>query len=220
VTRPHDDSMLELASLYGIDALETDEAAIAREHIVECEICRTEYARAKAAGTALALSAASPAPAELRDRVLHSAVVVRRVRRPWYGSPFVIGTAAAAIIVGFGTTWMLNRPPQTQAERWAATCTGLFQSACGGVIVSDAASVRLHSYGLPRLPNGKVYQAWILRGTNPPIAEPTFRLDAKGRGDVTLADRVQTGDTVAVTAEPEGGTSAPTSRVVMAAKID
>jgi hypothetical protein len=219
MTRPHDDAMLELAALYGIDALDKDEAAIAQEHIAGCEICRAEYERSRAAGTALAFSASTPPPVALRDRVLHSAVKVRRIRA-WYASPFVAGTIAAAVVIGVSSAWILNHPPQRQETRWAANCAILFKYSCGGAIIATAESVRLESHGLPHLPSGKVYQAWILRGSSPPIPEPTFRLDAEGRGIVTLSDRVQSGDTVAVTAEPIGGTTAPTSPVVLAGKID
>jgi len=108
--RAHDDSMLELAALRAIDALEADEAAIIDQHMSECAECRAEYARSRATGTALAFSVSSPAPAALRERVLGSAVSVRRIR-PWHrstaGRAWLAAAAAAAIIGG----WVVLHQP-------------------------------------------------------------------------------------------------------------
>ena len=213
--RAHDESMLELAALRAIDALESEEAALIDRHMAECALCRDEFARSRAAGTALAFSASAPPPAALRDRVLSSAVKIRRVR-PWYRqTPALAAAAAAVVLVALGSWFASHR---TVEQQYAAKCTpsGL---DCGAVVASGGV-LQLHAHGLAALPPGKVYQAWIIHPKRSPIPEPTFTVSNSGDGSVEMPGTPSKGDVVAVTIEPAGGSRAPSTKPVLVATLD
>lgn len=219
--RPHDDAMLELASLRAIDALDADEAALIDAHLEQCAECRAEYRRASTAGAALAFSQSAPPPASLRARVLASAVSVRRIR-PWYGSP-AIATAfttaiAAAIVLVISGSWIAHNR-SAQSSHWAATCVPA-RAGCGGDVTASGGVLRLATHGLPALPSGKVYQAWLIHPHAAPIPEPTFVTTSGGSGSVDMQATAGRGDVVAVTIEPAGGSQAPTTHPLVVAAIE
>lgn len=67
--------------------------------------------------------------------------------------------------------------------------------------------------GLPQLPPGRVYQAW-LQGNGQRISAGIFTVDSHGRAFVVirLDQPIQTFQTVGVTDEPAGGSRWPTGR--------
>jgi anti-sigma-K factor RskA len=211
--RAHDESMLELAALRAIDALEADEAAIIDQHMSECAECRAEFAHSRGVGTALAFSVSSPPPASLRDRVLRSAAKIRRIR-PWYQRPVgLVGLAGAAAAVIVGGWVALHQP--APGQHWAAKCG---TTDCGTVVASGGV-LRLDAH-LPALPSGKVYQAWIIHPKQSPIPEPTFTVANDGEGTVAMQATPAPGDIVAVTVEPSGGSQAPTTKPLLVATLN
>ena len=78
---------------------------------------------------------------------------------------------------------------------------------------------RLVAEGLQRPARDRVYQVWILRkgGTAPSPTDALFRTTADGRASVDVPADLRAGDKVLVTAEPDGGSAAPTSRPVVSA---
>ena len=215
--RGHDESMLELAALRAIDALAPDEAELIDRHLLECEECQAEYARSRAAGTALAFSTSTPPPPELRDRVLSRAVRIIRVRRWYEQTTWRVAAAAAVVIVAVGSWFAVHE--QQPEQRWAAHCTGAVASECGDLVASGGA-LRLDARGLATPPAGKVYQAWVIPPKQKPIPEPTFSVDSSGAGSVHIAAAPVNGDIVAVTLEPAGGSKQPTSKPVLVATIE
>jgi anti-sigma-K factor RskA len=211
--RAHDESMLELAALRAIDALEADEAALIDQHMSECAECRAEFAHSRGVGTALAFSVSSPPPASLRDRVLSSAVKIRRIR-PWYQLPVgLVGLAGAAAAIIIGGLVYLHQP--APGQQWAAKCGA---TDCGTVVASGGV-LKLDAH-LPALPDGKVYQAWIIKPKQAPIPEPTFNVASGGEGSVSMQATPAPGDIVAVTVEPSGGSQAPTTKPILVATLN
>ncbi|HXW77482.1 MAG TPA: anti-sigma factor, partial [Candidatus Eremiobacteraceae bacterium] len=179
--------------------------------------CQAEYARARAGAAALAMAQASKAPPGLRDRVLHSAVRVRRITA-WYQHPAIPSAIAAALIIGVAGTWLIaHRTPSI--SQWAASCVHV-SAPCGGAVTRAQGVLRFESHGLPRLAAGKVYQAWLLHGKNAPIPEPTFTVDEGGNGAIDIPGTAARGDAVAVTAEPAGGSRAPTSAPILVVTLE
>lgn len=215
--RPHDESMLELASLRAIDALDAPEAAMIDKHMQTCAPCRDEFERSRAVGAALLFSTATPAPEHLRARVLRSAVKIRRVR-PWYRNPTGPAAIAAAVILVVAGSWLVVHRTAPQ-KQWTAKCVAV-SSDCGGVVVASAGLLHLDARGLPPAPSGKIYQAWIIRGSQAPIPEPTFAVSKQGDGAVTIPVSPAAGDVVAVTMEPMGGSKAPTTKPVLLATLN
>jgi anti-sigma-K factor RskA len=66
---------------------------------------------------------------------------------------------------------------------------------------------------LPRLAPGRVYQLWRIQGTNAPASAGIFTVDQQGFASALLpvGQQPRSGETVAVTDEPAGGSPGPTS---------
>jgi hypothetical protein len=76
----------------------------------------------------------------------------------------------------------------------------------------------LMTFGLPPLPEGKVYQLWAIQEAAPPIDAGTFSLDAKGVGTLqikAIPDLHQPVALFAITIEPAGGSSGPTGAMYL-----
>ena len=222
---PHDEAMLELVAVYalgGIDAT-TGECTAVREHIAQCPMCREEFRIARAASSALALSASQAPPPHLRERILSSlperAPSVSQLRPPRRTSWYVPAAVAAGVALAVGLWWSGHRMP---AQRWAAACVPDIASchASGTVTQESAALLRLQIAGLAPLPAGKQYQAWLIPPGGAPKPEPVFSSDERGAGSVDIAEAPVKGAIVAVTVEPAGGSQKPTSKPFLIAKID
>jgi anti-sigma-K factor RskA len=70
---------------------------------------------------------------------------------------------------------------------------------------------------LPNVPQGKAYQLWFIVGNKPPLPGKTFVPDNAGKG--VMKDQVPRpaldSAVFAVTLEPAGGSSAPTSAIYL-----
>ncbi len=89
-----------------------------------------------------------------------------------------------------------------------------------GRIVQAKDSSTLKLSGFPDAGRGKQYQVWLQSGTEDP--KPTkvlFSVDAKGHGEATIPGNLDRVDQVLVTAEPKGGSPAPTSDPVLHAQV-
>jgi anti-sigma-K factor RskA len=71
---------------------------------------------------------------------------------------------------------------------------------------------------LERAPDGKTYEAWVIRGKAPQAAG-LFRGGSKGATLVVLEGRVERGVAVAVTIERAAGVASPTSVPILSAKV-
>jgi Anti-sigma-K factor rskA, C-terminal len=74
--------------------------------------------------------------------------------------------------------------------------------------------------GLQPPPPGKAYELWVIAGQKP-VPAGVFKADERGRAVVTLpwADETIRVQTFAVTVEPEAGSPAPTSPLVLAGAV-
>ncbi|MDO9396305.1 MAG: anti-sigma factor, partial [Herbiconiux sp.] len=68
--------------------------------------------------------------------------------------------------------------------------------------------------GLSALPDGKVYEAWYIDGEGA-VPAGTFTAAASGTSWHVLDGAMKAGDTVGVTVEPAGGSTAPTSDPIL-----
>ncbi len=224
----------EDAAPYVLGALSEQEAQSFDEHLRGCASCRQEVAELQA--VANALPAAVPqraAPAELRARVLHTvrgeaelraagearAQPERERRRRGFGSArrswelALGGLAAAALVVlvtlalagGSGTSTRVIR-----AQTPGGTQASLRLSSGHGQLVIA---------GMPPSPRGHVYEVWVQRSG---VARPTdalFTVTRAGRASVGVPGSLAGASAVMVTAEPDGGSSHPTSAPVVVARL-
>jgi anti-sigma factor RsiW len=218
------DDLHELSALYALDALAGDDRARFEGHLEGCDRCREELAGLQGAASALAFAVSGPAPpAELRERILvrahaegHNVIPLRR-RSIAVSVTSAFAVAATVAAVAFGL-WAASLHHSLAGDRSALRILGDPQSrhirligTRGALVVAPSGQAALTA-DLPALPNGKVYEAWVI-DANAVHRAGTFTTDR-----TTLTVRVPTGATVKVTVERAGGVDAPTSTPLLSAR--
>jgi hypothetical protein len=235
-----DDAFSESIATYALGALPANEAAEVAAHIVSCAACRAEYDDLRGVASLVGFSAESTASeldelsaARMKSRVMNAVRADAPTRRanPW----FAYGLAAAAVVFAVFSsiddaglrsrvadqsqtiaTLQSQNADATALERRlalaAAPGSKRFPVANGEVIESDG-HILIALAGFPAAPSGKVYQAWTLaRGAKAVAPSVTFTTDATGHALVELPESATNLVAVAVSAEPPGGSKAPTSK--------
>ena len=139
-----------------------------------------------------------------------------------------LGAAAALALVTIGMfAWNAslqeeNRTLQGELEgqqkSYALQSTGEAQEVRGEVVRLGYERAVLVAEGLPSPPEGETYQAWIMREDVP---EPAglFEPNDTGAAAAPIEGSIEGADAVAVTVEPSGGSSSPTSDPLMTANV-
>ena len=225
-----------MVGAYALDALDDAERAAFEQHLADCEECRDEVTGLRATVLRLADAAAVPPPPRVRDQVLAQVrvtpqardVVARRPRRERTAVPRSQGWFAAAAVLALvsvgtgGVAWTQHQAAESaraEAARLNDIVTDPGASIvrqrvpAGGTATLVVAGSRAVVVGadLPALPDGRTYQLWIVRpgaitsaGLGPGGDEATGRWSR-------AVDGVRRGDVVAVSVEPDGGSSQPTT---------
>ncbi|MFJ4038362.1 anti-sigma factor domain-containing protein [Microbacterium sp. NPDC090007] len=159
-------------------------------------------------------AAAGPAPVEPE----HEAVSMAHARSRGWGARrwFALAASFAAVLVlGFGavTVGQLFTPPAAvvalQEIEKAPDAQSASTTLPDGTVAtahwspSSGRSV-LVADGMPTLEDGKTYELWFVRDQTP-IAAGVFTPDADGNATAVLEGEIHTGDVIAVTIEPAGG---------------
>jgi anti-sigma-K factor RskA len=209
-----------LVAGYALDALEQDEERAFEEHLALCERCRGDLAGLREAAAALAYSSVGPTPPpELKDRILAQAraerpnVVPIRPRRNWtapLAAAAAIAAAAAVALGVWGATRSTGSDPLTSVlSQPGARLVPI--GAHGSVAVAPSGDAAL-ALAVPRAPQGKTYEAWVIRGGK---ATPAGLFAGRnGTSVLTVKVPVRSGSAVAVTLERAGGVSQPTKMPV------
>ncbi len=191
---PHD-----LTAAYALDALDRDEAEAYERHLAQCEECREQLAELNGTATSLAFGAIAAAPpARLRASILDAAAaertnVVPLLSRRWVSRGLAVAAAAAACIV-VGLAVSLNQSGHTRSF---------------SLMVNSNGTATLHVDGLSAAPSGKTYEAWVIPAGGSP--RPAGLFPTGENATVHLRETVPHNAVVAVTVEPAGGSSHPTS---------
>jgi len=234
-----DEQMKELVELYALGGLEPEERALVEAYLKK-EGCAEAMARGRLAAYALSLSVEQQPPAALRERVLSAAAAskpsaakpsgatpspakpatVSPLRPAFWMRPGWLAAAAAVVVVVFAATWAFESG-LLGARSWAVGCTSsATPCAVDGRVIAAGGSLRFVAHGMQPPPAGKVYQAWYIRAGAKPTPAPTFSPDANGDATVVLPVGAEKGLTVAVTIEPPGGSTAPTTKPILVASIN
>lgn len=220
---------------YVLGALADDEHEVFAAHLRTCQDCQRDVASLQVVADALGLAAQQHAPPPaLKERIMS---VVRseaellaasgpeadhpapKERKPsWWRRPFVAlrplpAALAAALLIAVGVAGGIALTGDGGNERVVTAQVKLASApaASASVQITDDGT-RLRVRDLPAPPRGKVYQVWLLRPGAQPEPNAVFRVDPDGGANVTIADdRLRGVDQVLVTAEPDGGSQAPTS---------
>jgi anti-sigma-K factor RskA len=165
---------------------------------------------------------ASPQRARARRR--------NRSRMPWL--PWlsgVVATAGIAVAVVFGFQQSHTEQELNQARQQNAAIAQVLSApnakllshstTAGGlatvVLAADRHQLVVTMSGLPALPGGKVYQFWLIKGTNA-VSVGLLPAAAPGQPATLLASGVTTGDALGLTVEPAGGSKKPTTTPILA----
>jgi hypothetical protein len=208
-------------------------------HLRRCQACAAEVRGLREVATSLALAAAAEPPPAMRGRVM---AAVRRTRqlppetgrdaRSWRPRmiPVLAVVAAAAIVVAcvLGIRLASAQRQISTAQAQARAISGVLsapgarilsgRTTSGGVATVVVSAARrdlvVTIAGLRALPDGQVYQLWLI---GPPRTRSAGLLPAAvgGRAGPVLATGLVSGDKLGMTIEPAGGTSQPTTSPLM-----
>ena len=204
---------------YAMDALDPNEERAFEEHLASCEACREELASLREATAALAYGAAGPAPpAELKLRILEQAkaerpnVVSLPPRRSWTTPLAAAAAIAAAVAIGVGV-WAATRPTTNDAFTSVLAKPGAQIVPMGdrGTLAVAPDGTAAIALTVPRAPEGKTYEAWVIRDG----AAKRAGLFS-GTTVLRIQRPVKPGSVVAVTLERSGGVDQPTTKPLAA----
>jgi anti-sigma-K factor RskA len=210
----------EILAAFAIDALPPDEREAVIEHLADCRRHDAELAdhRAVLIGLAGAAQETPPPPglrtrllADFDDEVQGRAPIVKPTRIDWWRRPqFAYGLAAALLIavIGLGA-WNLSLRSGNRN-----VMVRNVSSASGSLSVVYMADHKLAIVepSLPRLPEGRAYQAWLLPGGGgAPVSLGMLAKD----GPTAFSTDLGGAAAIAVSVEPAGGSPQPTTTPVV-----
>ncbi len=196
----------DLTAAYALDALDPDEVEEYELHLGQCEQCREQLAELSETSAALAFGTVAPAPPErLRASILETAAaeranVVPLPRRRWVARGLAVAAAAAAcVVVGFVVAGTQSNPTITAT-----------------IVLGANHTATLDVSGLATAPQGKTYEAWVIRDGAAP--RPAGLFSGGTSATVHLDGTVPRHALVAVTVERAGGANVPTSTPIFSAR--
>ncbi|MBX3310296.1 MAG: anti-sigma factor [Cryobacterium sp.] len=155
----------------------------------------------------------------------------KRAEVRWFSKPVAALVAAAAAVILFagGTVLGMGIAGDNAAQSEANTLAVLTSASdlqratapvSGGGVATLIWSLEQRKSAilvnhLPALPAGKTYQLWYIGGSGP-VSAGTFEADAGATTWRVLDGAMSAGDTVGVTVEPAGGSTAPTTDPIVA----
>ena len=197
-----------------------------REEILEhlgrnCPNCSAGVASAMATVAAIsgAVKVTEP-PKRLRRRI--STTVERAPKRSWAAmyAPWVLTALMSVALIAIGVSGRHESADATMLERALpilhdpaarSISFGKGKTARGRVIVSPGEGVVFIGAGMPDLEAGKTFELWILPKDGNPVAAGLFRAKADSSAIFVRPGLMDTATGVAVTVEPAGGSSRPTT---------
>jgi anti-sigma-K factor RskA len=224
--------MHDLVAPYALDALDASERAAFEAHLAGCGQCRRDLAELREGAAALGAAEWSPPPQRLRAAVLDAVGGVAQeppvapvvpLRASWFrrvAVPAIAVAALAAVVALSVQVVRLNARIDSSVETILASVDARVVSLEGtegvtarfvyspgegrGVFIAD---------GLAELPPDRTYQLWLIDDGGPAsagifgTADGVVTFDVEG--DVAAAAAV------GLTAEPAGGSPAPTGDILL-----
>ena len=235
------------AGAWVLGALPDDEQRGFADHLAGCDICRREVAELQMVADTLPLAASQVAPPpELKERIMATVraeaavleaagpeadiapepppALVRerppreKKKRSWFAGLMrpIPAAVAAAVLIALavaGGVLLSGGPSGTTVQ---AQVVGAPGARAALTVADNRATLKVDDFPAP--PSGRVYQVWLKRPGRPP--DPTtalFRV-RDGSATVDVPGSMKGVDQVLVTAEPDGGSRAPTRQPVIIAQ--
>lgn len=221
-----------LMAPYALDALDRDERSRFESHLDQCVDCQVEMAGFMATAVRLGDAVSHTPPPALRDRLLaeisatpqqRPIVTALSERRTLRRTLPRLAVAAAFVIGAVGAGGYVVERDNAQDEHnqnvAISTVLGADDVSSEAKDFKTGGSVKLYSSAsadsaviiakdLPSPGAGKVYQVWMIDRSGP-TSQGTFHT-----GGQMIMKGVAGADRVAVTVEPAGGSTEPTSAPV------
>lgn len=229
------DEMLDGVAAYALGTLAPKEAEVVADHLRSCEQCREEYRQLRPAVTAVAYtseacaderSGAVVASPLLKARVMRQVrgETVRRLQPRGWALWALLAACLALALVDYSLSLRINRErvlasaqEQTIADLASADATRYRFS--DGEVLAHADRLYIVLQDLPTPPHGKIYQAWTLAKGHKRVA-PSVTFAPRGSTTVVrLPEAVSAVAAVAVSIEPEGGSTQPTTKPIAVVNI-
>lgn len=219
----------DLVGAYVLDAVEPDERAAFEQHLETCSTCRDDVAALSRAAAALGEVTLEAPPPALWDRIRVEAMNTPQLApevRPVTHLPRrrvlqLVAAAAAVVVVGGGVAGIVtqthHQSAPTAAEVFAAgdaqirtvqTNHGpvrLGESSQLGLVAVDTSTMRTAG-------SNHTYQLWLIPHTGKPASLAVL-------GSATSATAPIGQGTLAITVEPAGGSSQPTTNPLFAVPV-
>ena len=229
-SRMNDGSLHELSAAYALDALSGDDLRAFEAHLAGCERCRADVVSFRTPAAALAYDVEPLRPPEsLERRILTAARAERRhvvpLRQRWALPAVGLAAAAAAAAIGLGvwaTELSHSLDSARSARRTESQVIAILEQgrripvSGGGTLVVAATRRAVLIANLRPAGPGRTYEAWVIEGKQ---ARPAglFHGGAKN-STVLLTQPVAPASIVGVTVERAGGSTFPTTRMVLKAE--
>jgi anti-sigma-K factor RskA len=240
---PDHDRWADATGSYVLGAMPDEEAAAFAMHLQGCAACRAEVEELEPAANALPASVPPvPAPASIGARLMAE---VRReaqllaaagegadrpapdeAQRPAREARGRLGRwttpvlVAAALLLGVVAGLAVSGVTGGGSTRTiTAQATGAAQGARAHLTMGDGRAILTVSH-LPQPPAGHVYQVWLKpQGGAAQATQSLFAPRSDGSASVAVPASAKHMEAVMVTAEPDGGSDAPTSAPVLTANV-
>jgi hypothetical protein len=239
----HDhDIRLEEVAAYAIGALDHERVDDLRTHMEGCKRCQEELRWLAPAVRALpeAVERQTPPPA-LREKLMtevraDAAAEAKRARQEkrrertehggfleWVrGLHFggmtwkpLAGMALAILVIAGGVGYAVGTGGGSSAHTTRSPqANGIVAS-----VVAEGDRGELHLANVAQLPEGKVLEAWVLRGKSVEPVPALFAPDHEGNASTTI-ENLKNVSAVLVTREPTGGTKTPTTEPIVEVPLD
>ncbi|HTQ68839.1 MAG TPA: anti-sigma factor [Solirubrobacteraceae bacterium] len=223
----------EDAAAYVLGALTGEENRRFAAHLEDCAACREEVARLQVVADALPLAAPQlSAPPELKQRLMGAVAGdapdgasgrrwrgVRDVRASRGSSPgrWAMGAVAALAAVAIVLAVIALAGSGGGASPRVVRARVLAPGATASLRISNGRGELLVN-GMPQAPPRRTYEVWVQRGGAPQPTDALFTVSGSGGATVAVPGAIAGVTAVLVTAEPLGGSPAPTSPPVIVAR--
>jgi anti-sigma-K factor RskA len=218
-----------LAGLYAFGALDGADLARFERHLAVCGRCAEVVDGDLAIVSALSLTAPEVEPApDFKERLLARAAAevaaepgergglvpfrVLRARPATIAWVLPLAAVVLALLVGAG---LLSRQILSTQVVATAALENRAERGRAEVLVRRSGESVIQLSGFEDLGGGRVYQAWVIRPGNQPVATGA---SSNGNGTLTLDGDVR-GATVAVTLEPGPGAQAPSVQPFLVGEV-
>ncbi len=224
----HVDELIAGQALYALSAEDSERVAL---HVAECERCRVQLREAEALAASLAYAVAPAAPpADLRARLLAAvepvvtapaaaepvvgaaAVAAPRRERParvgWWPRFAAFAVPVLAVLVIGLVVWNVSlRGDLNSLTRNLQHAQAVPLGKVGTVVTGPGGGATIYAK-MAQAPAGKTYEAWVIHGK---VAVPAGLFQGGGTLTLKLTAAAKPGDVIAITIEPAGGSTLPTT---------